>query len=177
MVSHLADRSGVDVDFPIAYRGGGGVGFYYADSGPLQSGGKAAGRGERCSGVSPDGETCGYDRQNIAAARQVLRKHQDPASPDAIGNFQFYRTLKGRRRWTRNRFWICSGGDTRAAVSPLPRWPWRFRLIESPTVPFTSPLGMGRGWWSSCGKGVGARAFRALGQYVVNVYPSTTKLF
>ena len=173
VVSTSLIEAGVDVDFPIAYREEAGL-----DS-IMQTAGRCNREGKRSAGESVVTVFRLAERpvamiaQNIAAARQVLRKHQDPASPEAIREyFQFYRTLKGEEALDQKQILDLFRRGYQGSCFPFAEVARRFRLIESPTVPIYIPVGDGarlvellrEGRWSQ-------GLFRALGQYVVNVYP------
>ena len=173
VVSTSLIEAGVDVDFPIAYREEAGLDSIMQTAGRCNREGKRLAEESVVAVFRLTERPVAMIAQNIAAARQVLRKHQDPASPDAIREyFQFYRTLKGEEALDQKQILDLFRRGYQGSCFPFAEVARRFRLIESPTVPIYIPVGDGarlvellrEGRWSQ-------GLFRALGQYVVNVYP------
>ena len=173
VVSTSLIEAGVDVDFPIAYREEAGLDSIRQTAGRCNREGKRLAEESVVAVFRLTERPVAMIAQNIAAARQVLRKHQDPASPEAIREyFQFYRTLKGEEALDQKQILDLFRRGYQGSCFPFAEVARRFRLIESPTVPIYIPVGDGarlvellrEGRWSQ-------GLFRALGQYVVNVYP------
>ncbi len=173
VVSTSLIEAGVDVDFPIAYREEAGLDSIMQTAGRCNREGKRLAEESVVAVFRLTERPVAMIAQNIAAARQVLRKHQDPASPEAIREyFQFYRTLKGEEALDQKQILDLFRRGYQGSCFPFAEVARRFRLIESPTVPIYIPVGDGarlvellrEGRWSQ-------GLFRALGQYVVNVYP------
>lgn len=156
MVSTSLIEAGVDVDFPIAYREEAGLDSIMQTAGRCNREGKRLAEESVVAVFRLTERPVAMIAQNIAAARQVLRKHQDPASPEAIREyFQFYRTLKGEEALDQKQILDLFRRGYQGSCFPFAEAARRFRLIESPTVPIYIPVG---GW----GEAGGAPAGRAL---------------
>ena len=166
-------EAGVDLDFPVVYRQEAG----------LDSILQAAGRCNREMTRSPlESKVFVYRlperslqmlKQNISATQSVMKKYEDPSSPEAIEQyFRYFRALRGTDALDQKQILSAFRDGIEGCRWPFAKVAERFSLIDSPTQTVYVPLEEGKELVERLRRGEHSRKlYRELGRYGVSVYP------
>lgn len=167
-------EAGVDLDFPAVWREQAGLDSILQAAGRCNREGKRSAEQSFVTVFSLAGQPVPtMIRQNIDAARIVLRDFSDPAAPAAIqAYFTLFLTLKGEEALDREGILPGFLRGMEGRILPFAMVAKRFRLIESPAVTVYLALPESQALIESLQAGACSRAlYRRLGQYGVTVYP------
>lgn len=174
VVSTSLIEAGVDVDFPAAWREEAGLDSILQTAGRCNREGKRS-KEESIVSIFRLAESAPLPmlKQNIASTQNVLRRFDDPASPEAITEyFSFYRTLKGSAALDEQGILNALQNGVNGNGLPFATVAERFHLIDAPTVTVYIPVGDGAELLKQlCSGQISRQLYRKLGQYAVNVYP------
>lgn len=163
-------EAGVDVDFPSVYRAIAGIDSMIQAAGRCNREGKEPRENSIVHLFDTPQKAPEMLAQNIAAARHVMRKYEDIASPKAIKTYfeLLYYTLKGEAALDQKQI-LAEMNSNRFAFESVAH---QFKLIESAEYTLYIPRDEGAALIAQLRKNGPSRALlRALGQVSVGVYP------
>ena len=168
VVSTSLIEAGVDVDFPAVWREEAGLDSILQAAGRCNREGKFPAEESVVSIFRGEGKSPELFSMSIGAGRDVMTRHEDIASPEAIHDyFQQLLVLKGRQAQDRENILPLLEDGT----LPFRTVDQRFHLIDAPTRTIYIPLDGGEMLAERLRRGERSRSlFRQLGQYGVSVY-------
>jgi CRISPR-associated endonuclease/helicase Cas3 len=172
VISTQLVEAGVDLDFPIVYREMAGLDAIAQAAGRCNRNAKVK-QGEVFVFLPEDGRVPKLFRRSAAAAESVLRRFEDPFTPDAIFDYFSQVYWIAGEELDKKQILASFESGVRAADLPFCEIAQQFRLIESEMVPVIIP------WDETAEKQIEKLRYgefpgvvlRRLQPYTVQIYP------
>ena len=171
VVSTSLIEAGVDVDFPAVYRQMTGLDSLIQAAGRCNREGKRPADDSLVTYFEAEQAAPPLQQLSIAAAREVLRKEPDVASPETIrAYFSFWRSLVGEQLDKSDAVAHLRNG-MQGCLLPFQTVAESFHMIDQSTKAVYLPLDAGEALCQRLLDGAASRQdYRRAGQYAVNVY-------